>query len=592
MSMLGTRFILIAVAVNSFRVKFDEAIKNSIDDFKTIKLFSDVNVMISLESYGAENVIKLLDFPVKILDIEKSISKLNDCNLVLANNFEDIERFFNRNQQVLNSNAIFIIAVLSMNFEKLEKLFQVITENQIRFVHVIYRNSSEVLTVTQTLYSSNQCNHPTQVIVKRTSNKISSNFYESFKNFHQCPVKIAIHNNMPYMSIEGCDSATKICKFSGRDYHLLESLAKVLNFRMVLKVFDHAGSLFINGTSTGPIASVINGNSDILIGDYFLKLLRRKYMDNSYPYTTSSTAIVVPPGAVFTSFENLYKPFELSVWIVCFICLICATVAILIINRRSKAFKGLIFGTNHFSPIMEIFSVILGVSQASKPKKIFARFLVMSLLIQCLVLRTAYQASLFKFLHDSIKHEQIETIDEIVENELPIYTHILNEDFLKEQNRFNKLKINYEYNLNGSLEIALRRLKDPLFKGVLAITYPKLLYINQINLYNFTYQVAREKLFFTPVVIYYKRNFPLLDVIDVILMRLFEAGLIEQLNKEMIHSHKSKSESKPLAFPNLIGTFVVLIAGCSIGAVFFGFERISFEFYRCFAFIVSQFNLN
>lgn len=60
---------------------------------------------------------------------------------------------------------------------------------------------------------------------------------------------------------------------------------------------------------------VINADADLTLGMFTITYLRSTFMTASEFYYSVPFVLIVPPGVPFTPFEKLFRPFELTVWI-------------------------------------------------------------------------------------------------------------------------------------------------------------------------------------------------------------------------------------------------------------------------------------
>lgn len=93
------------------------------------------------------------------------------------------------------------------------------------------------------------------------------------------------------------------------------------------------------------------------------------------------------------------------------------------------------------------------------------------------------------------------------------------------------------------------------------------LYINQMRSRNAQLKICKEVVFTTPVVIYTRKDFYLIDALSNKIGILKAAGLIEfwhlkDLDKGLLNV-KESNDPKVLKMEYIIGSFYVLVIGCS-----------------------------
>lgn len=62
-----------------------------------------------------------------------------------------------------------------------------------------------------------------------------------------------------------------------------------------------------------------------------------------------------------------------------------------------------------------------GGGQQVLPNRNFARFLLMNFILFCLIMRTAYQGKQFEFMQQDIRRPDVETIEEMIENNFTLF---------------------------------------------------------------------------------------------------------------------------------------------------------------------------
>ena len=94
---------------------------------------------------------------------------------------------------------------------------------------------------------------------------------------------------------------------------------------------------------------------------------------------------------------------------------------ILIINRFSKNVRDLFFGSAIRTPTFNIFRAFFGIGQTRLPNGSFARLILISFVLWCLVIRTAYQGKLFEFTTTAIRKPELRTLEELRDQSFTLY---------------------------------------------------------------------------------------------------------------------------------------------------------------------------
>lgn len=174
---------------------------------------------------------------------------------------------------------------------------------------------------------------------------------------------------------------------------------------------------------TGALRSVYEGDAHIAIGSYILRSNRSEFFDFSFTYSTTPLVVTIPLGERYTSFEQLIKPFDIVIWCLMSAMFAASIFTILIIHLRFQNIKNFVYGTKIRTPVVNMMVAVFGGSLRRLPKRNFARFMLMMLLIFCLVQRNVYQGLLYIFITGNQRHPEIQSLDELLHKGFTIYTY-------------------------------------------------------------------------------------------------------------------------------------------------------------------------
>lgn len=139
------------------------------------------------------------------------------------------------------------------------------------------------------------------------------------------------------------------------------------------------------------------------------------------PFMFLPTKLVVPPGEAYDEYEKLLLPFDEHTWLLIGLTFIAAFSTIFFCKFMSASVRNFVFGRNVSSPSLNIFMIFCGIAQVVLPRRNFARFLVMMFILYSLIIRTAWQSQMFKFLQKEMRRPQIQSLDELIAKKLPLY---------------------------------------------------------------------------------------------------------------------------------------------------------------------------
>lgn len=274
-------------------------------------------------------------------------------------------------------------------------------------------------------FQGHHCSDTTPMRINKFANGKFANSTKSFfpsklDDLQQCPIRVATSNNsQPYIFAKKFPNGSY--ELHGRDITLLNSLASALNFKINYTYIGQEGILLENGTAQGTYKRLLNGTADIAIADMWLKANRLKFIDATSSYATQQIAFVIPPGSELSSVEKYLRPLSIWTWICSMITIVIAFIVIMIVKRMPMGVQNFVFGEKVQDPYMNVLVGLFGGSQTVLPQQNFARFLLMMFLIYCLVIRSVYQGSLFRFLQSKIYHKEVQSIDEMIERDYKFY---------------------------------------------------------------------------------------------------------------------------------------------------------------------------
>lgn len=394
---------------------FEATIESGYELLKVIRLKNGADFSIRFESYK---------------NIKTTARRKKKCNLVLLDGIESFE-LLNKKiiPEVFHFQGFYLFILVNGTFDEVEIIFTTLWEKNIFNVDVIYEDGDSVKVVTFMPFDGAVCGDTSPKLVEvfrngSFSENADSLFPNKFSNLLNCSIHVATYEDHFTVMRKQSNDGTE--ELSGIDVDLLNEVSKELNFQTKIKFFNGSaawGKIFENGTATGALGAVVNRKAQIAIGRYYLDLTRRKFADSSVVYFSFPEAFVISPGMLYSDFEKLFQPFDTTVWICIVAILVIAFLVIFVVNVRFKMLQIIIYGEDVLHPTTNLLLAILGSSQPKLPKRHSSRFLLMVFLVFCLVLRSAYQGSLYKFLQSEKRHKSVETIDEMIEQKFDIFMY-------------------------------------------------------------------------------------------------------------------------------------------------------------------------
>ncbi|KAG5681337.1 hypothetical protein PVAND_010782 [Polypedilum vanderplanki] len=506
-------------------------------------------------------------------------------NVFIVDNFKSFNRIYSRisSDTFVIDGLYLIIFIENISMSDIEQATRLLWDLFIYNVNFLLKDSGEINLITFMPFTKEMnCGNTRPKIINQYVNGSfwsEVQYYpEKLTNLFQCPVKVVTFNAPPMMMIKYSDDSFQLY---GVDGEMMTALAKELNFKIdVHHISDliRWGSL-VNGTSTGAMRMVINNEVDLTVGMYTITYQRSKLMTSSEFYYSVPFILIVPPGSTLTSLEKLFRPFQLHVWILLLLIFVIAFITVIIIRFQSKSVQDFVFGKNNRSPILNILNGFLGSTQTILPKRNFARYLLITYLLFCLVKRSLYQGALFQFLQKDEQKSEIQSIDELVEKGFKVY--MLPSSLEHTQN----MKFKNQRRAVNSTVLSEKRLEtlNPLSQHAVSSSLEQILYYNKLNYKNNTLTVCREYLFTFQYGIYFRKNSYLTKMFNKKISLFKTAGLIDYWSSDFISNKylnmKIDSDGpKKLNMEHLLGSFELLAAGALITIIIFIFEILAVKF--------------
>lgn len=364
----------------------------------------------------------------------KPLQRQRFFNVILVDDFVALQNFFNSITPELYSYGGFYLIVLVNGFTNgWETFIKQFWDISIFHLNFLMQTGKSASIFTFRPFSSKSCGNTSAILTNQFKNGAfvkKQHFIKSVNKLYNCPIKVATFDCPPAMMMQKIDDENY--DLQGIDGELLKQLAADLNFKIQIVLVtdeDRRGTLNVNGTSTGAIKLVINGDVDLIIGMYTISPLRNKFMRNSQPYSTTPFVLIIPPGAPLSPFSKLFRPFQDSVWFFLLTTFVVGTFVITIIKLQSIAIRNFVFGRSNNTPYVNILNIFFGGSMHSLPSRNFARSLLMIFILFCLVKRSLYQGALFQFIQSNERSKPAQSFKELMAKDFNFYMLSSNLEF-------------------------------------------------------------------------------------------------------------------------------------------------------------------
>lgn len=408
-------------------------VKSLLQSFTTVNLVKPEkesryvdDLMNGILTSGDENFMVRLD-SIDNIQFMKSRKKKN--NIILLDGietFRQLDRIIDPN--VFYFQGSFLLVLINGKLDEIEEIFSTFWKKNIFNVNVIFQTADSIHVMTFLPFDGSRCGSTTPKTINVYQNGsfrhgVDSIYPDKFVNLRGCPLKVSTFEDI--MSVTSKQTADGSFEITGFDIDLLSELSKILNFKTTIKLVDDPQPAWAvkNIRLEVVLRDAANGNSDVAIGALHWQYQRLQIADSSIAYLSFPAVFVISPGRQLSNFEKLLRPFDSVIWILLSIMLLIALLVVFILNFKLKKLRLIIFGSGTQHPVTNILIGFCGGTQPNLPKQSFPRFLLMMLLIFFLVIRNSYQGSLYKFLQSDSHQRDVQTIDEMIEQEFDLYIY-------------------------------------------------------------------------------------------------------------------------------------------------------------------------
>lgn len=284
--------------------------------------------------------------------------------------------------------------------------------NILHFEYFVVDAVDAIRLLTFVWYMPGQCN-VTQLIEINRFNKVTEtwkkpNFViQKFKNFYGCRLVLGILHQFPFASVR-FKSGT--ISFDGFNIVAMYDLAESLNFTILMNPWIENRNQFFH--SKVPVDLTI---SQYDLNHYAFVSTRSKWFFTR-PYLFVRSCLALPPGKEYSVYEKLHLPFDRYTWFLIVFTFFVAYTTVFIVNRFERSVQKFVFGSRVTTPGTNILRVFFGDPQHILPGRNFARLLFMFFALYCIIMRTAYQGKMFEFMKKNITKPELQSIEDMIEN--------------------------------------------------------------------------------------------------------------------------------------------------------------------------------
>ncbi|XP_050088243.1 uncharacterized protein LOC126572712 [Anopheles aquasalis] len=424
----------------------------------------------------------------------------------------------------------------------LDRLFGELFERRIVNVNVVVRERTPSVAVyTYYPFAPGQCRQPRTQLVARygggertwwppgTMRTLDLYPGSRLADLHNCPLRVGTFEAKPYTIVHRkVDGYEELGGFEG---DLLRLVSERLRFRTNLTVSRQWGTIGPQGNSTGLMRLVQDEQVDLAIACLAIDPSRNAYLRPGTTHYTSTVRMAVPQGRPYTPFEKLFRPFRTDCWIAvsCCLAVLVCLVAGLGTGGHSVA-RDFVYGPGVRMPLLRALYLMFGGSVQPCPRRNFARTLFLLWLAKTLVLRTVYQASLYRYLQRSAYQPPLATLDEVYRSSLELHMVHLALRFFVDRPEVRARAHLIPAGLD-TLGMMVGGMADRAYHDrAVVCPFDMVAYANRLNRRAHRRQmvhVTRDPITLFPLTIYYPRRSMLTDAFDREIRKIAPAGLMQ-----------------------------------------------------------------
>lgn len=372
------------------------------------------------------------DFSVQIESFDEALKAHSQRFFVIVF-VRNVQRFVkfskDMNQEAFRFNGFLVIVLEDRLRVEMEYIFELFWKKFIFNVNVLVeaQSSSKVSLFTFLPFNEKSCADVTRIKINEFDNESMSwetedFFPRKFSNLQKCLIKTGSFVVVP--AVMNCSSSSHE-KYCGNAIDFMNGFASALNFTNELTVYSDSviGHFYKNKTANGLMNRPYTGEVDVIIGVLSLQESRTEFLSASRAFYFDRIILVIPPDIPIDPMKKLLLPFDTFTWIGLLLILFIATALLLALKILPREFHNFILGKFIKNQLLNIWSVFLGGSQTRLPGTNFARFMLMSFAMFCLVMRNSYTGSLFHILKNDINSKEIRNIDELIKLDFKFYIY-------------------------------------------------------------------------------------------------------------------------------------------------------------------------
>lgn len=265
----------------------------------------------------------------------------------------------------------------------------------------------------------------------RMNASFRSVFPIEIRNMNECPVHVSVAEVEPYVMIHRDQENVK---FGGVDVRIVKEIAMHMNFTpkfIVPRNGEGRGIIYPNGSATGAMKRVIDGEANLTIGVYLLTQDRSVWFSPSVAYMQDRIGFAIRVHNIApSSLGHLLGPLKYDAWLMIFTTICTAVTFLLLIKRLGTRQRTIVLGGKLYrTPILNALHIVIGGS-ISNPRMndrryfgSFARTMAILWILLFLFVRSSYEGGLFTFFHRPPVFSKCDSVEKVLAHKCKIIAH-------------------------------------------------------------------------------------------------------------------------------------------------------------------------
>ncbi|XP_069678707.1 glutamate receptor ionotropic, delta-2-like [Periplaneta americana] len=402
-------------------------------------------------------------------------------------------------------------------------------------------------------------------------------------NLHNCIIKASTFMFVPYVrpSKEYISGKWDLSVLDGPEIQLMRLLVEYINASVELMRSPYGsewGVQLKNGTWTGLRGELFHRGADLVFCDITSSVEDHINFDDTKSHMTTAFTWAVPCAKTFPRWSSITRVFTASTWVSAVLTLIVSAVVLKFLASTRKGPENLAYKYLMYCLLL-LYSMALGGGAPSHPQRSVVRLLFMCWLIFSFAINTIFQTLMISYIVDPGLQNQIETEEELVNSDLNYAVNTYLEKYLNED-MMRKLSPRYDC----KEEVGCRMLGAN--KTNLAAIGGRIIMAYQAD--NLTGELGKlcmlkEDVLVLHIVMLTSKGHPLLEIINKVVTRVTETGLLEHWIKD-IGSERPRETNLvtlhnnltylPMSVTHLQAAFIFLCFGLNVSIFVFTGEFI------------------